>query len=139
MALFQDKWREFLKEDKKSKDSDKIAKAVLHKDNKVLLLKRSSYMKKHSGEWDLPGGHIMEGENLEDGLLREVWEETGLRIKDPVKLHSRKKDTYFKAELPDTKVKLSDEHTEHKMYSLEDLEDLNLPDKYAKAVKETLS
>ena len=73
MSLFQDKWREFLEEDKKGKDSDKIAKAVLYKDDKVLLLKRSSYMKKHAKEWDLPGGHIMEGENLEDGLLREVW------------------------------------------------------------------
>ena len=139
MASFQHKWREFLEEGDKGKDSDKIAKAVLYKDDKVLLLKRSSYMKKHSGEWDLPGGHIMEGENLEDGLLREVWEETGLRIKNPVKLHSKKNDTYFKAQLPDTEVKLSDEHTEHKMFSLEDLEDLNLPNKYAKAVKETLS
>ena len=43
------------------------------------------------------------------------------------------------ADLPDTEIKLSDEHTEHGMFSLEDLEDLNLPDKYARAVKETLS
>lgn len=139
MTSFQYKWREFLEEGKKGKDSDKIAKAVLYKDDKVLLLKRSSYMKKHSGEWDLPGGHIMEGEDLIDGLIREVWEETALRIRNPVKLHSNKNDTYYMADLPDTEIKLSDEHTEHKMFSLKDLEDLNLPDKYAKAVKETLS
>ena len=138
MVSYETKWREFLEEEKK-KDSKKIAKAVLYKDTKVLLLKRSSYMKKHAGEWDLPGGHIIEGEDIEDGLLREVWEETSLKIKNPVKLHSNGNDTYYMADLPDTEIKLSDEHTEHKMFSLEDLKNLNLPDKYAKAVKETLS
>jgi len=137
MALYEEKWRQFLEEEKK--DSKEIAKAVVYKNDKVLLLKRSSYMKKHAGEWDLPGGHIIEGEDMEDGLLREVWEETGLRLREPVKLHSNGNDTYYKAEMPDQEVKLSDEHTEHDMFSLEDLEDLNLPDKYAKAVKETLS
>jgi 8-oxo-dGTP pyrophosphatase MutT (NUDIX family) len=81
----------------------------------------------------------LEGENLEDGLLREVWEETGLHIKSPERLHRNKRDTYYKARLPDTKIKLSDEHTEHKMFALEDLKDLDLPDKYARAVKEALS
>lgn len=139
MYRYEQRWKEFLEEAKDNKDSKEIAKAVLYKDDKVLLLKRSDYMKKHAGEWDLPGGHIIEGENLVDGLIREVWEETGLRIKDPVKLHSKGNDTYYKAELPEDNVELSDEHTEHKMFSLEDLEDLNLPDKYARAVKETLS
>jgi len=107
-------------------------------DDKVLLLKRSDYMEKHAGEWDLPGGHILEGEALEDGLLREVWEETGLRIKDPVKLHSRGNDTYYKALLPDGEIKLSNEHTEHKMHTLKEMEDLDFPKKYIKAAKETL-
>ena len=139
MTLYEKRWKQFLEEEEK-KDSKEIAKAVLYKEGKVLLLKRSSYMKKHAGEWDLPGGHIIEGEDMQDGLLREVWEETGLRIKNPIKLeHSKKNDTYYKAEMPDQEVKLSDEHTEHDMFSLEDLENLELPDKYAKAVKETLS
>jgi len=139
MVSYEQRWKDFLEESQEKKDSKSIAKAVLYKENKVLLLKRSDYMKKHAGEWDLPGGHIMEGENIEDGLLREVWEETGLKISKPTKLHSKGNDTYYMADLPDTEIKLSDEHTEHKMFSLEDLEDLNLPDKYAKAVKETLS
>jgi len=138
MTLYEKRWKQFLEEEEK-KDSKEIAKGVLYKDDKVLLLKRSNYMKKHAGEWDLPGGHIIEGENLEDGLLREVWEETGLKISKPTKLHSNGNDTYYMADLPDTEIKLSDEHTEHGMFSLENLEDLNLPDKYARAVKETLS
>ena len=96
-------------------------------------------MKKHAGEWDLPGGHIIEGEDMEDGLLREVWEETGLRIKDPVKLHSNGNDTYYKAELPDSEVKLSDEHTEYELFTLDEIEELKFPNKYAKAVEETLA
>ena len=76
---------------------------------------------------------------MEDGLLREVWEETGLRIKDPVKLHSNGNDTYYKAELPDSEVKLSDEHTEYELFTLDEIEELKFPNKYAKAVEETLA
>ena len=128
-----------MEEAEANKDSKEIAKAVLYKKDKVLLVKRSSYMKKHAGEWDLPGGHIIEGEDMEDGLLREVWEETGLLIKDPVKLHSNGNDTYYKAELPDSLVKLSDEHTEYELFTLDEIEELKFPNKYAKAVEETLA
>ena len=137
MKLLFENWRHYLLEDM---DTEQVRKAVLINDeDKVLILRSSDKNEKHAGEWDLPGGHIIEGEDIEDGLLREVWEETSLKIKNPVKLHSNGNDTYYMADLPDTEIKLSDEHTEHKMFSLEDLEDLNLPDKYAKAVKETLS
>lgn len=32
--------------------------------------------------YQFPGGHLEEGESLEDGLLREIKEETGIEIKD---------------------------------------------------------
>jgi 8-oxo-dGTP diphosphatase len=57
------------------------AKVVIHNDKgHCLLLKRSLSSKGNPGKWDLPGGKIDAGENLEQGLLREVAEETGLKI-----------------------------------------------------------
>ena len=33
--------------------------------------------------WDLPGGHVEHGENLADALVRELFEELGIRIDFP--------------------------------------------------------
>ena len=68
-----------------SKDSKKVAKVVIiDDDNRVLMLKRSNYVDKYAGEWDLPGGHIQVGEELSVGMRREVKEETGLEINNPI-------------------------------------------------------
>ena len=62
-------------------DSNKVAKVIIiNDDNHVLMLKRSDYIDKFAGEWDLPGGHIQVGEEFETGMKREVKEETGLDI-----------------------------------------------------------
>ena len=120
------------------KDTDKIAKAVVIKDGKALLLKRSNYMKKYAGEWDLPGGHVQEEESIEDGLRREVEEETGLKIKSPKKLSSDGRMHYYRAEADSSEVKLSEEHTEYKFVSAEDLEEMEIPSKYLKPLEQVL-
>ena len=45
-----------------------------------LVLKRSQASANNAGRWDFPGGKIDRGESFEEGLLREVEEETGLEI-----------------------------------------------------------
>src|SRR4051812_34993193 len=53
-------------------------KGLLVKDGKVLLLKEST---KLSGQWELPGGGLDFGEDIHQGLKREIEEETGLKVK----------------------------------------------------------
>ena len=53
---------------------------VLDEEGRVLLLKRSMNSKNNRGKWDLPGGKVDAGERFDEALLREVAEETGLKI-----------------------------------------------------------
>ncbi len=55
--------------------------AVVLQDNKILLVKRK--YPPSAGWWSVPGGHVEEGETLENAVLRELQEETGLIGCDP--------------------------------------------------------
>lgn len=58
---------------------DIVTKAVLFDDEgRILLLKRSATDKRRPNQWDLPGGHVDEGEMPADAVIREIWEESGL-------------------------------------------------------------
>ena len=57
-------------------------KAIIEKDNKILLLKRSEKYEHLSNAWDIPGGRINFGEEPKEGLKREIEEETGLQLKE---------------------------------------------------------
>jgi 8-oxo-dGTP diphosphatase len=52
---------------------------IVIQDGKVLLVQRGREPLK--GYWSVPGGAVETGERLEEALLREVREETGLRVK----------------------------------------------------------
>jgi 8-oxo-dGTP diphosphatase len=49
-------------------------------DGKILILKRSTNSKTNPGKWELPGGKVNQDESFDHALIREVYEETKLKI-----------------------------------------------------------
>lgn len=60
----------------------KAVRCYLIKDNKVVAIKYKTGRKR--GYYDIPGGKIEEGETPKQTAIREVMEETGLSISNPV-------------------------------------------------------
>lgn len=57
-------------------NSKPCAEAIVEGDGKLLLVKRT--IEPFFGYWDIPGGFLDDGEHPEDGVRREVREETGI-------------------------------------------------------------
>jgi 8-oxo-dGTP pyrophosphatase MutT (NUDIX family) len=46
----------------------------------LLITRRARGLRNHAGQWALPGGRRDPGESIDDAALRELHEETGLRL-----------------------------------------------------------
>lgn len=57
-----------------------VAAVVVNEQGQVLVIKRSD-----NGAWQLPGGVLELGETIQDGVRREVVEETGVQV-EPIGL-----------------------------------------------------
>ena len=105
-----------------------VSKVIIFDGREVLLLKRDtdSVSERSPWTWDLPGGHIDDGESAEEAATREVEEETELNVSSmsPVGQDSNiGKLTYFyTAEEWDGEIKLSKEHEEYKWVSSTELD-----------------
>lgn len=53
---------------------------LANEEGKILILKRSTDSKTNPGKWELPGGKVDQGESFDQALIREVHEETQLKI-----------------------------------------------------------
>ncbi len=58
-------------------------KAILfNKNGKLLTIRRTKTAPSRPLYWDLPGGWLDFGEDTKDGVIREIKEETGLKVKN---------------------------------------------------------
>ena len=108
--------------------------ALVLKDQKVLLVKRNQSPAK--GLWALPGGKINLGETLQQAVVREILEETGISIipGQPVFLFDSihkddKGDVQYHyvivdllSEFKEGELKAGDDASDVGWFSLEDLE-----------------
>ena len=59
-------------------DPKVAAVTLVHKVGKILLVRTA--IQPHYGKWSLPSGYVDRGEAVEKAAVREVWEETNLKI-----------------------------------------------------------
>jgi len=109
------------------------ADGAILKDKKILLIKRKN--EPFKGKWALPGGFVEYGEKVEDAVVREVYEETGLKtkIRDIVGIYSNpNRDprghtvtvVYF-LDIQGGELKSSDDASDAKFFDLKDLPELS--------------
>jgi 8-oxo-dGTP diphosphatase len=72
--------------------------AVVVRDGNVLLARRG--VAPAQGAWDIPGGFLQHGEHPEAGLVRELFEETGVEVR-PTALIGMYLDVYADDDEPD--------------------------------------
>lgn len=109
-----------------NKDSNKVAKVViLNNKGEVLLLTRSKHHKKYAKELDLPGGHIKIGERPEKGAIREVQEETGIKLTSVSFFKKEQNKYFFFAKHNSRNITLSEEHDDYDFYKQEELNNRN--------------
>ena len=63
--------------------TSRMAGAVLRREGQLLLCLRSRHRVSYPGVWDMPGGHLNQGESPEQALLRELEEELGIKARIP--------------------------------------------------------
>lgn len=74
---------------------DQTVDAVIIQSGHVLLVQRKSAP--GEGLWALPGGYLKDTENVQTGMLRELREETKLKVPEPVLVGSIKAEKQFAA------------------------------------------
>lgn len=101
---------------------------IVGKDNRFLLVKRSSYADQWMpNKWSLVGGSVEKGENPENAIKREILEECGLEIKDMVDTFTIQRDNVMeyvfacRYDGDPMDVELNEEHDGYGWFSLPEI------------------
>ena len=118
---------------------------VVIQSNKLLLIKRD--IEPFKGKWALPGGHVEYGEKVEEAVVREVSEETGLNTKiekiigvysDPDRdPRGHTVSIVYKLDMIDGELKGGDDASDAKFFEIDKLPDLAFD--HEKIVKDVIT
>jgi 8-oxo-dGTP pyrophosphatase MutT (NUDIX family) len=122
--------------------------AIFDEQGRILLTKRSD-----NGQWCLPGGAVDPGETVVEAVEREVWEETGLRVrvKRLVGIYSHADmlivypdghkfqivAMHFEVEVTGGEVGLSNETSDFGYFTLEQMEGLEFLGRHRERILDT--
>jgi len=106
---------EFILNEDRSNDTNRVSKVIITKNNKILLLQ------KKNGKYELPGGHIEVGESAINGAKREVKEEIGVDVINLKQIVSNNSRVLYKGNIINSNITLSDEHKSYKFVLQKDL------------------
>lgn len=106
-----------------------VITGILRDKDLFLAVKRNENDDMYPGAWEFPGGHLEDGENLNEGLKRELKEEIGFEnefdpiithYSDEVKekngelIHDLEIDFIINVDSKNVNVNLSNEHSDYK-------------------------
>ena len=120
----------------------KVVAALIMKDGKILIAKRSTGNKDVIGKWEFPGGKVEENETEKQAIEREIKEEFGILVKAEkfvTNVISKDKDRQIDLRLYlckyiDGEIKLSD-HSDYKWVDKDEIFDYDLADLDLELVK----
>lgn len=114
-----------------------VGAVVVNTKGQILLIKRSSKLDWHPGEWEIMYGRIAQHEDAQRGLAREVQEELGIEVVAGSPLtcwhiyrgheesaHNELIGITFLATTEQLEIKLSEEHEEYRWVSPQEALDL---------------
>ena len=101
--------------------------AVIFNDKNELLLVKLTYQRFHP--WGLPGGSLNYGEPPDEAVIREVWEETSLKVEVEKMLFVKtwipdRVGLYYLCNIVEGEFQPSDEVSEYGYFSLDNLPDV---------------
>jgi 8-oxo-dGTP diphosphatase len=129
-----------------------VVGGVIFNDNKVLIVQRNSNEDVFPNLWELPSGKKEVLETADDALIREIFEETGIKVKiimpfdifnyqieKPDAIKDSTQINYLVKLENNSEVKLSSEHQKFAWINEAEVDDYNLSESTKNTIKKAFT